>query len=230
MPLHRIRVDGEPASFATRGEVPWKERLAAELGGVAFDPAGTVLSLDLVVSPRQGYPMGPDIDNLCDPVIAVLVGRLGWFGGRRPNIAGLWARKRVGPRTGCEISVFPDWVQTPLGDVPVLLDATWTGALPTSGRDLTFAQWVGRELQALPSPGSRVAVRLAFAGRLNIAELSTGRVKNVIDGLWPILGGTPGAPDDSRVAILAATQGSTLDASVHVTVLSQGQTQPTGVM
>jgi hypothetical protein len=60
--------------------------------------------------------------------------------------------------------------------------------------------------------------------------MSTGRLKNVIDGLWPILGGTPGAPVGSRVAILAATQGARLDGSLRVTVLSQGQTQPTGVM
>jgi hypothetical protein len=230
VPLHRIKVEGDPASFATRGEVPWKERLEAALGEVAFDPTGTVLSLDFVVSARPGYPMGADLDNLCEPVIAVVAGRLGWFGGRRFDIRGLWARKRVGTPTGCEVSVFPDWAQAPLGNVPVLLDATWTGELPRSGRDLVFAQWVGRELRALPSPGSRVAVRVEFAGRLNIADMSTGRLKNVIDGLWPILGGTPGAPDDSRVAILAATQGAELDGSLHVTVLSQGQTQPTGVM
>lgn len=229
-PLHRIKVAGDPAPFATAGERPWREALEAALGHVTFDPAGTVLSLDFIVSAPPGYPMGADLDNLCEPVIAVVAGRLGWFGGRRPGILGLWARKRVGTPTSCEISVFSDWVQVPLGNAPVLFDGTWAGELPRSGRDLVFAQWIGRELRALPSPGSRVAVRLEFAGRLNIADVSTGRLKNVIDGLWPVLGGTPGAPDDSRVAILAVTQGSQLDGSVRVTVLSQGQTPPSGVM
>ena len=227
-PLLRLRVDGEPAAFATAGERPWKETLAAALAGTALHSAATVLSLDLIVSPRPGYPQGPDIDNLCDPVIATLVGRLGWFGGSRPAIQGLWARKRVGPRTGCEISLFPSWTQVALGNVPVLLDATWTGELPRSARDAGFADWVGRELQGLPSPGSRVAVRLAFGGRLNIADVSTGRVKNVIDCLWPVLGGVPGAPADDRVGILAATQqDATAGGTVRVTVVSQGQTRPT---
>ena len=229
-PLIRLRVDGQPASFATAGEAPWKETLAAAADGITFDPAGTVLALEFTVSARQGYPQGPDIDNLCDPVIGTLVGRLGWFCGKRPAIQGLWARKRVGPRTGCEISVFAGWQQVALGNVPVLLDATWTDELPRSGRDLVFAQWVGRELQGLPSPGSRIAVRLAFGGRMNVAEIATGRVKNVIDCLWPVLGGVPGAPADDRVAILAATQqDTTVAGTVRVTVISQGQTRPTVV-
>lgn len=230
-PLLKVRVAGEPAAFATAREEPWKAELEAALAGVAFDPAGTVLSLDFVVSPRVGYPAGPDVDNLCEPVIATVVGRLGWFGGKRPAIVGLWARKRVGPRVGCEIAVFPTWTDVGIGDVPVLLDATWAGEPPRSGRDLVFAQWVGRELRALPSPGSRVAVRLAFAGRMNVAAISDGRVKNTIDCLWPVLGGTPGAPDDGRVSILAATQGDRAGVpGVRITVLSQGQTRPSRVM
>ena len=229
-PLLRLRVDGQPAASATAGELPWKEMVAATVDGIAFDPAGTVLALEFVVAARPGYPQGPDIDDLCDPVIATLVGRLGWFGGKRPAIQGLWARKRVGPRTGCEISVFAGWQQVALGNVPVLLDATWTDELPRSGRDLVFAQWVGRELRGLPSPGSRIAVRLAFSGRMNVAEIATGRVKNVVDCLWPILGGTPGAPADDRVSILAATQrDATAGGTVRVTVISQGQTRPTAM-
>ncbi|MFN8624281.1 MAG: hypothetical protein U0869_26355 [Chloroflexota bacterium] len=229
-PLLRVRVAGEPASFATSREVAWREQVAVALAEVPFDPAGTVLSLDLVASPEPGLPFGPGLDDLCEPVIAAAVGRLGWFGGKRPNIKGLWARKRIGPRVGVDIAVFSSWMDVSVGDVPVLLDATYPGEPPRSGRDLEFAQWVGRELRALPSPGSRVAVRLAYAGRMNIADVSTGRLKSTIDCLWPVLGGTPGAPDDGRVTILAATQGEGMGRpGVRVTVMSQGQTRPVGV-
>lgn len=221
---------GAPASFATAGERPWKARLEEVLLGVVPEPGLRAVDLDFVVSPRVGDPLGPDIDNLCEPVLSVLAGRLGWFGGSRTTIRLLRARKQVGPRTGCRITLTNDVEPTPVGDIPVLLDAIWGGPLPRSAQDAPFARWVATELRALPSPGARVGVSLRFAGPINLGDIATGRIKNVIDCLWPLLGGTARAPDDARVTVLEATRDDTsVDGTVRVVVAAQGQTRPTVV-
>jgi hypothetical protein len=201
------------------------------LGMVTPDHRARALTLDFEVSPRLGYPMGPDIDNLCEPVIRVVVGNLGWFAGRRTGIRTLWARKRVGPLPGVHVRILDGWVPAEVGSRPALLDATWSGELPRSARDEAFATCVGRELRALPSPGSMIAVRLAYSGAVNIGDVSTGRIKSTMDCLWPILGGSMGAPDDGRVAILEAwREDPSVLGTVRVTVVSQGETGATAPM
>jgi len=43
--------------------------------------------------------------------------------------------------------------------------------------------------------------------KVNIGDISTGKVKPVIDCLYPIIGGTPGRPDDWRIDELYIIKG-----------------------
>jgi hypothetical protein len=52
----------------------------------------------------------------------------------------------------------------------------------------------------------RLTIELEFAGPVNLGDIAAGRPKNVIDCLYPVIGGRPGAPDDSRVTAIEATR------------------------
>lgn len=65
---------GRPATFATRGEKPWKEIIDE---AVPANRAAKVYGLDLqfflqTLAPNRLYL---DVDNLCEPVFSVLVNR-----------------------------------------------------------------------------------------------------------------------------------------------------------
>jgi hypothetical protein len=82
-----------------------------------------------------------------------------------------------------------------------------------------FAGWVREHATHVP-PGS-LAVVLEFGGsQINIGDVATGRVKNVIDCLQPLLGGTFGNPDDHRIVLLLVSKraGDLADGAVRVTV------------
>jgi len=149
---------------------------------------------------------GADLDNLCEPVFAVLANRLGWFGGRRPNVRAFWARKALAEPTGCRIRITDSrWAETsPNGDV--LLDGTYMDELPRSARDENFAAWVSRTMSRPARSLGELTVELGFAGPVNLGDIATGRLKNVIDCLYPLIGGRPGAPNDSRITVIEATR------------------------
>ncbi len=68
---------------------------------------------------------------------------------------------------------------------------------------------------------SRYAVGLRFGGSaVNIGDIATGRVKSVIDCLYPILGGVVGAPEDWRITSLYVEKKSANvpDGAVSVTI------------
>lgn len=52
----------------------------------------------------------------------------------------------------------------------------------------------------------RLRVELNFLRNVNIADIATGRVKNVIDCLVPVVGGKYGSPDDWRIDELLVTR------------------------
>jgi hypothetical protein len=172
-----VFVPGSPAPFATAREAAWKAALHAHLGSVT--PLGPGhLDLSFMVSPATGYPSGPDIDNLCEPVIAVLVGGLRFSGGSRPAISSLRAAKAIGAPTGCSITIGGAWVPLPPG--VVLLDATYEG-MPAGARDAVFAAWVSECSRRPVAPGRSAAVGLVVPLRTNLGEIATGLVKKTID-------------------------------------------------
>jgi hypothetical protein len=192
-------IAGRPAPFATAGERPWKEAIAVALASSPPSAEGSFLELDFAVAPAIGYARGADLDNFCEPVFSVLANRLGWFGGRRPNIQAFRARKTLAEPAGCRIRIsIARWRDSWIEGLS-LLDAVSVGPLPRGARDEAFATWVEATMVRAADPEAVLAVDLGFSGPVNLGGIATGRLKNVIDCLYPVLGGRPGAPNDARI-------------------------------
>jgi hypothetical protein len=105
---------------------------------------------------------------------------------------------------GCEIETFaspPPELFASASDY--LIDSTYQGQLPYDGRDHNFATWADERGSKLRRARGEYIAMLRFgSGDINIGEIATGRVKNVVDCLWPLIGGQPGAPQDWRIRTL----------------------------
>ena len=213
-------VSGRPAPFATAGERPWKDALAAQLRTATPDRAAGFIELDFAVAPAVGYARGADLDNFCEPVFSVVANRIGWFGGSRPNIRAFRARKRLADETGCRILITANrWDGTWVDGIELLNDVA-PGLLPMSARDEPFAGWVAGTMVRPAGLTKDVGVELRFPGPINLGDIATGRIKNIIDCLYPVLGGAPGKPNDARVTVLEATKlDHRVTGAVHVRVV-----------
>src|SRR5438874_2568238 len=105
MPHLGTHVEGKPATFATKGERPWKDALAAAvpLPSLGGEEKGLTLDFTVASLAPNGHPL--DVENLCEPVFSVLVNRVGWFGGSRPRIRWWRATKQQGANTGCAMII-----------------------------------------------------------------------------------------------------------------------------
>jgi len=202
-------VDGIPATFATAKEAPWKLALKNALPtGTGRQAAGLRLEFLLPSLSPSGQPL--DVDNLCEPVFSVFINKLGWFGGKRPNLMWWSATKACGDPSGVRLTVEPGPapdMDTEFGQA--LFNAAYRGELPSSATDERVPAWL-RSLGpfAVPRDSARLALRLRFgAARVNIGNIAAGKVKSLIDCLYPILGGSPGDPEDSRIDVLQVEKG-----------------------
>src|SRR5205823_1441652 len=93
-------VAGRPTPFAGgKNERRWKSALAEQSPRASLAPSANTVDVRFVLDPaRDGA--GCDLDNLLDPVLSVVINRLGWAGGRRPNLLGVSASKEFGSPTG----------------------------------------------------------------------------------------------------------------------------------
>lgn len=205
-------VPGNPATFATAGEKQWKETLYRHISACkGIRVFGLEMRFYLKDMAPRGHPL--DLDNLCEPVFSVLVNRLQWFGGSRPNIRWWCASKERGTTSGLKLTLF----MTPerevnMGEVKLtpVFDHTYTGVLPRSATDPVLASWVESRLGGRPVPQmENCVVLLRFAGdRINLGDIATGRVKALLDCLYPLIGGAPRRPEDWRIRTLAVEKGS----------------------
>ncbi len=200
MATNEFFVPGAPATFATRGEKPWRETLLKHMtpGAESLGVGGGV-SMDFVVKSlvRNGHPF--DLDNLCEPVFWALCSA-GAFGGKRGGIGWWNATRRVGSCEGCHIAIHTAHSRS-LPDGPPVIRAEFPGPLPQSATDKGMLQWAS-SVRAGPLPCGTLTLLLAFGGHINIGDICTGRVKNVIDCLTPWLGGSVGSPADHRISSL----------------------------
>lgn len=217
MLLFDLTIPGRPAPFATRLEAEWRQMIASLVRSSAVDPAALHLELRFRVGATTAYPLGPDLDNICQVVIGGVITDAGWFGGRRPGLPSFTATKEVADDVGVTVRIHsatpPD---PPSGEM--LLDRTYAGPLPRHARDEALAAWVEANMLRHRSPGELVAVTLNFVETVNIGEMATGPVKAVIDCLWPLLGGRPSAPDDGCVVALTVCKQQELRGGVAVRV------------
>ncbi len=202
--LLAVRIVGKPAPWNGGEEQVWKEKLDQGLSR----PTSMTISQGLLLDFRVSGPKAGDIDNLCEPVFQVLVNKKGWFDGKRPNILWYKASKSYTGEPGCDLAVLRS---VPTSAVPsqatILFRGTFGAPLPTSGSDLKFANRVaGATIRA--ADVEHYAVELQFGGsELNIGDVSTGRVKNVLDCLYPLIGGAASGPEDWRVTHLHVEKG-----------------------
>lgn len=205
----RVWIPGNPATFATAGEKPWKEELLRTIPECASSSgeAGVILVFRLATLSPHGQPL--DLDNLCEPVFSVLVNRLGWFGKHRPNIQWWAARKGVGSETGCKLRILREARPRIGAAFPPLFDSIYQGPLPTSAQDPMLSEWVQNEMDPRKGGDSRqFAARLRFGTtHINLGEISAGPVKSIIDSLYPIVGGKAGSPEDWRIQALGVEKG-----------------------
>jgi hypothetical protein len=194
-------ISGQPAPFATAGEHPWKEALAAQTP-CSSEECSTGMVMDFSLRYDVPWPGHPDIDNLCEPVFSTVINRLRWFNGTRTNLSWYLATKRPGADLGALISV----TSSPAPEVASVVmapcfAATWSGSMPKSARDAQFLAWVAA--QGARFSDDPLAVALEFGGSgVNIGDVPTGAVKHIIDCLQPVIGGRLGNPDDHRIVRL----------------------------
>lgn len=223
-PDREFWVQGNPATFSTGGERPWKETLNKTLPEPSLDlqERGLILEFNLADLMPQGQPL--DVDNLCEPVFSILINGKGWFNGKRPNLHWWRASKQQRTPTGCRIklaSTSPPSIQIPQH---LIFDDYFTGSLPRSARDPTMPKWIcDRMRNTRIRKDSSYFVRLIFDNtRLNIGEIATGEVKSTIDCLYPVIGGTAGNPEDWRIEAVQIEKGGEYNANkgLHISIWS----------
>lgn len=197
-------IHGVPSSYSNPPrDATWKAALAKALplAPGMIDCQG--IKVDFVLLPADWSRDGNDLDNLCDLPFSVLINAKGWVGGRRPNLRWYRVSKQPGERPGCLVDL-PKGTAPPFGPTwpRRILDDVYTGELPKNARDPVLARWVEpHRLSA--GTGHDFSVLLQFGGgTFNIGDIATGPVKGVLDSLYPILGGSPGKPEDWRITLL----------------------------
>lgn len=202
-------VAGEPAVWLGSGEKPWKFKLAE---AVRLDTRDSPVFLELdfrVASFLRGGQVF-DLDNMVTPVFEALLGPrhsslrralLGWRATRVENQdAGLRLRCTERPP-----GVFQASTST------VVLDATLRGRLPTDSREggKSFVSGIQQALGPwTPARTHRFALELGFGDDIrDITWVAEAPIKPVVDCLFPVFGGPPGAPDDWKVHALQVERG-----------------------
>ncbi|MBC2726966.1 hypothetical protein [Desulfosporosinus sp.] len=227
MERNSIWVGGVPATYATKAERPWKDCLSdtvtltpqSEVGYTGLD-----LRFILPTFAPKGHPL--DVDNLCEPVFSVLIGKLGWFQGKRPNLRWWHATKAEGISYGVQITAIKAVMyDTEDGLGKPIFDSVYTGDLPSKATDTQLPIWISRLKTNPIKKDSRFVVRLLFGNeKINIGDIATGKVKSLIDCLYPIIGGISGNPEDWRIDSLIVHKGiSTLQHdSVRISIWRTG--------
>lgn len=159
-----------------------------------------------------------DIDNLCEPVFAVLTLSLGWFSGKRRNIT-LWtARKCVGKEQGIFIQNIDSNTLLAPSTTPYF-DEIYDGVFPAKATDDNIPSWIRKSGQSKVI--KKCAVRLQFENTpVSIATISSGKVKPITDCLYPIVGGVPGAPKDEIIEMLTVERTNNIirKSAVRITI------------
>ncbi len=197
-------VAGRPSSYSSALEKPWKAAIAETVPPTAGETPERGVSLEFVLDDAaQAAGNEPDLDNMLEPLLSAFVNGLGWFSRRRPNIELIAATKCHGPAPGCQITLvdsLPSEMQW--GKDRDFFHDVFPGPLPISATDSPLADWVAGHGGGMIA-GGPVGVHLGFGdAALNLGDIATGRVKSVLDGLWPLLGGNAQAPDDGRIGSL----------------------------
>lgn len=203
-------VHGEPSSFSTAREKPWKKNLEQQIpsGDKNGFEKGVVIDFHLESMAVNGQFF--DVDNLCEPVFSVLINNKGWFNGKRPNIQWFRASKIKDIKSGCNFRLTAS--KEPEKNIDfknTIFDKIYSGNLPKSATDDEFISWIKQNSTRVKySPSFYLNIK--FGGKkINLGDIATGRIKSIIDCLYPVIGGNEGAPEDWKIDILDVQKGVT---------------------
>ncbi len=197
-------VAGEPALWLGSGYEAWKQILrdAIPPEGVA-PPAGMMLEFRVTSLLRSGHRF--DLDNLVSPVFQALLGPRA--SAQRRSLT--WWRASIAEYRPSALSL--SFCDEPAGALTVpngelVLDCRPPAPYPTDSREggSDFVECVRAELASYTSgPDDRFAVEIAFGSDVkDLSWVEERPLKPVIDCLYPVFGGTGGAPDDWKTFLL----------------------------
>lgn len=213
---YKFWIEGFPATFATARETMWKQQIYQALYGKQYPEHSIDLQFVFTKDNYEKYQF--DIDNLCEPVFAVLTSSLGWFSGKRRNIT-LWtARKCIGEEQGLLIRNIDSNTLLAPSATPYF-DEIYDGVFPSKATDDNIPSWIKKSRQSQVI--KKCSIRLQFENTpVSIATISSGKVKPIIDCLYPIVGGIPGAPNDEIIEMLTVerTSNITRKPAVRITI------------
>jgi hypothetical protein len=136
------------------------------------------IDLEFHLHLTDGDPRVPDVDNLCEPEFSVLVNKLGWFGGKRPNICWWRARKIFGEKSGCKMRLFSGspprfhWKPNQL-----IMDSVFKQSFLLSSSIMRSSTLLSNW---------RYHLLLQFGdSSLNLGDIATGVTKAIIDRIFP---------------------------------------------
>ena len=95
------QIAGVPATFATRGEEDWRNTVNSALKELGAP--GNAMQLRFVLPETDDWKRIADIDNFCEPLFSEIINKLGWAGGRRPNLLWWHAEMCFGDAPGVEV-------------------------------------------------------------------------------------------------------------------------------
>lgn len=190
-----LNVIGEPSASFSNSE--WKEKVYTSAVALPT-PSSDINGTHLIFRVSQLRNNGPDTDNLCHCVFSSLT-KAGWFGGKKPNIRWWYSERRLRGQEPAGLTLVAQ--ESPIYPEcrSILFSETYTGLLPTHSRDKEYVDWIKKCADRLGLSPSEIPINLGVAIYLgtdkeNIGEIPTGRIKNIIDGLHPIIGS-----DDTKI-------------------------------
>jgi hypothetical protein len=141
-----------------------------------------------------------DVDNYAEPIFSAAINKRKWLNGKRPNLLFWSAEKFYSSPTGMSISVLTGAPDNIDGD-GVIFDFVYDGTLPKGTKSSEIPEWIkSHENLRKQHSGDQFVVNLQFASKdINIGDIATGPVKSIIDGLYPLIGGTRAAPEDWKI-------------------------------
>lgn len=199
-----IIILGEPYTFATAGEILWRKTMM-ELIPEKYESHYSGVTLEFHYIPEiHRQPL--DVDNLCEPVFTILIGKKKYFGGKRGNIQWFRAEKIPDIKGKLELRLLEKSPELNIDSS--IFDANYDGKLPKSATDKEFAKFVENNARGKLNENDECIVKIQFNSKsVNLGNISSGTIKPIIDCLYPILGGIAGNPYDHSIRTLQVEKG-----------------------